>query len=75
MTTPRSLLPASVALSSTSVDGARPTCSKISRSPSHRHSARSAIPATQNLALEWGSVRTSSLSAMRLPASTASKFP
>lgn len=75
VTSPRTIRPASVALSSTSSEGARPIRSKILRSPSHRHSERSENVAAQYLAFECGSVTTSSFMSRGRPASTQRKLP
>ena len=72
---PEAILPASVALSSTSVRGARPAHSNIIRSPAQKTSALSQASATQKRALGCGKVATSSFSAAGAPAITASKLP
>ena len=67
--------PAPVALSRTSVCGARPIQANTEASPSQRHSERSDIVATQYLAFECGSVTTRSFRSVGTPASTARKLP
>ncbi len=75
MTSPRTILPASVALSSTIALGARPQRPNISASPAHRHSERWERMATHCRSLECGSVATSSLRSSSSPPTAARKFP
>lgn len=75
MTSPRTILPASVALSSTIAAGARPQRRKISSSPAHRHSDLCDMRATHCRSFECGSVATSSLRSRVLPPTAARKFP
>ena len=72
---PRSMRPASVALSSTRTRGARPAHSKTRRRPQQRHSDLSSSIATQKRAFEWGSVTTRSLRVRGTPATTARNDP
>ncbi len=74
-TTPASRLPASVALSSTSVWGTPPTCSKTRIIDSQRHSDLCDMEQTQKRPLEWGKLTTSSWSATSDPPSTAVALP
>lgn len=75
MTLPNAILPASVALSSTSRRGARPIRSKTALRPRQKTSALSHGRAAQKRALECGSVTTRSFRSTVRPATVARKFP
>lgn len=75
VTSPRTIRPASVALSSTTSLGARPQRPKISARPAHMHSDLWDLVATHCRSLEWGSVATSSFSSSGSPATVARKLP
>lgn len=75
VTLPKSIHPASVALSSTTRRGTRPAISNISASPSQKHSAFSHIIAMQKRTFECGNVATRSFSSSLSPATVAVKVP
>ena len=72
---PNAILPASVALSSTSRRGARPIRSKTALRPRQKTSALSHGRAAQKRALECGSVTTRSFRSTVRPATVAREVP